>query len=75
MHRLLGCLVQAHPHPLLEHVSRLKELLDYFVFMDGKVATCLVAALLPLIKFSRDLQVNIFHIQFNIWNEFSGILF
>jgi Fanconi anemia group I protein len=42
---------------MLEHVSRLKELLDYFTFMHGNVAAYLVTALLPLIKFSRDLQV------------------
>lgn len=42
---------------MLEHVPRLKELLDYFTFMNGKVASYLVTALLPLIKFSRDLQV------------------
>ena len=45
---------------MLEHVSRPKELLDYFTFMHGEVATYLVTALLPLIKSSRDLQVNIF---------------
>ncbi|KAH9765890.1 Fanconi anemia group I-like protein [Citrus sinensis] len=54
--RLIGNLVQNYPYPMLEHVSRLKELLDYFTFMHGKVATYLVTALLPLINFSRDLQ-------------------
>ncbi|KAJ6323432.1 hypothetical protein OIU76_010859 [Salix suchowensis] len=54
--RLLGHLVQSNPYLMLEHVSRLKELLDYFVFMHGKVATHLVAALVPLIKLSRDLR-------------------
>lgn len=38
-------------------MSRLKELLDYFTYMDGKVASCLVASLLPLIKISRDILV------------------
>ncbi|GFZ09009.1 hypothetical protein Acr_20g0008170 [Actinidia rufa] len=47
--RLLGHLVQRCPHPLLE-------LLDYFTFMNGKIATHLVTVLLPLIRFSRDLQ-------------------
>jgi Fanconi anemia group I protein len=55
--RLLGNLIQTYPYPMLEHVSRLKELLDYFTFMHGNVAAYLVTALLPLIKFSRDLQV------------------
>ncbi|KAL5785187.1 hypothetical protein ACOSQ2_007579 [Xanthoceras sorbifolium] len=54
--RLIGYLVQSYPYPMLEHVSRLKELLDYFTFMDGKVAAYLVTVLLPLIKFSRDLR-------------------
>lgn len=57
MCRLLGDLVQNYPHLVLEHVSRLKELLDYFTFMHGKVASGFVSALLPLTKFSRDLQV------------------
>ncbi|PRQ39249.1 putative fanconi anemia group I protein [Rosa chinensis] len=54
--RLLSNLAQSYPYPMLEHVSRLKELLDYFTFMHGKVAAQLVTALLPLIKFSRDLK-------------------
>ncbi|KAJ0034471.1 hypothetical protein Pint_24485 [Pistacia integerrima] len=54
--RLIGILVQSYPYPMLEHVSLLKELLDYFTFMNGKVASYLVTALLPLIKFSHDLQ-------------------
>ncbi|XP_017975888.1 PREDICTED: Fanconi anemia group I protein homolog isoform X1 [Theobroma cacao] len=54
--RLLGHLIQCYPYPMVEHVPRLKELLDYFTFMDGKVASYLVSALLPLIRFSRDLQ-------------------
>lgn len=58
MCRLLGSLVQIYPYPMLEHVSRLKELLDYFAFMHGKVAAHLVSVLLPLLKFSRDLQVT-----------------
>lgn len=60
MCRLLGYLIQSLPYPMLEHVSRLKEFLDYFTFMHGKIAICFVTALLPLIKFSRDLQVFIF---------------
>ena len=59
MCRLLGNLVQSYPYPMLEHVSRMKELLDYFTFMHGKVAAEVVSVLLPLIKFSRDLQVVI----------------
>ncbi|XP_010259501.1 PREDICTED: Fanconi anemia group I protein homolog [Nelumbo nucifera] len=54
--KLLRCLVQSYPYPMLEHVARLKELLDYFTFMHGKVATSLIVALLPLIKLSRELQ-------------------
>ncbi|XP_021291605.1 Fanconi anemia group I protein isoform X2 [Herrania umbratica] len=54
--RLLGHLIQCYPYHMVEHVPRLKELLDYFTFMDGNVASYLVSALLPLIRFSRDLQ-------------------
>ncbi|XP_057484822.1 uncharacterized protein LOC130771247 [Actinidia eriantha] len=54
--RLVGHLVQRCPYPLLEHVSHLKELLDYFTFMNGKIASHLVTVLLPLIRLSRDLQ-------------------
>ncbi|CAN1281180.1 Fanconi anemia group I protein homolog [Linum perenne] len=46
--RLLGQLVQSFPYPMLDHVPRLKELLDYFTFMPDKVATFLVAAILPI---------------------------
>ncbi|KAL4273754.1 hypothetical protein GQ457_13G015030 [Hibiscus cannabinus] len=53
---LLCHLIQCYPYPMLEHVPRLKELLDYFTFMDGKIAAYLVGALLPLIRFSRDLR-------------------
>lgn len=60
MCRLLGHLIQSLPYPMMEHVSCLKELLDYFTIMHGKIATCLVTALLPLIKFSQDVQVFIF---------------
>ncbi|XP_015899875.3 uncharacterized protein LOC107433136 [Ziziphus jujuba] len=54
--RLLGNLVESYPYLMLEHVSRLKELLDYFTYMHGKVASSIVTALSPLIKFSGDLQ-------------------
>ncbi|KAA8548947.1 hypothetical protein F0562_000631 [Nyssa sinensis] len=54
--RLLGYLVQSYTYPMLDHVTRLKELLDYFTFMHHKIATSIVAALLPLINFCRDLQ-------------------
>lgn len=54
--KLLGCFVRCFPHPMLDHVSRLKDLLDYFTFMDAKIATHLVIAILPLVKFSRNLQ-------------------
>ncbi|KAF6165439.1 hypothetical protein GIB67_017921 [Kingdonia uniflora] len=54
--RFLGYLVQRYPYPMLEHVARLKDLLDYFTFMHEKTATSIVNALLPLLRFSRDLQ-------------------
>ncbi|KAF3632548.1 putative 12-oxophytodienoate reductase 1-like [Capsicum annuum] len=54
--RLLGCLICTYTYPMLEHVSHLKELLDYFTFMNEKVSSHLVAALLPLSRLSRDLQ-------------------
>ncbi|KAL7104911.1 hypothetical protein ACP275_07G012100 [Erythranthe tilingii] len=54
--RLLEYLVQVHPHPMLEHVSHLKEMLDYFAFMDDKISYRVVTVLLPLVKFSRDLK-------------------
>ncbi|KAL1806687.1 hypothetical protein ACET3Z_029755 [Daucus carota] len=54
--RLLCCLVQCSPYPMLEYVSHLKELLDYFTYMNGKVAIHLVDALLPLTRLSRDLR-------------------
>ncbi|KAF3456246.1 hypothetical protein FNV43_RR00896 [Rhamnella rubrinervis] len=54
--RLLGNLIESHPYIMLEHVSRLKELLDYFTFMHVKVASSIVTVISPLIKFSRDLQ-------------------
>ncbi|TYI64279.1 hypothetical protein E1A91_D09G077200v1 [Gossypium mustelinum] len=54
--RLLCYLIQCYPYPMMEHIPRLKELLDYFTFMDGKIASYLVSALLPLIRFSRDLR-------------------
>ncbi|KAK9161603.1 hypothetical protein Syun_007944 [Stephania yunnanensis] len=54
--KLLGCLVRSYPYLMLEHVARLKELLDYFTYMHFKTASSLVTALLPLIKLNRDLQ-------------------
>ncbi|KAL8105360.1 uncharacterized protein LOC141676526 [Apium graveolens] len=54
--RLLCCLVRCNPYPMLEYVSHLKELLDYFTFMNGTVAIHLVAALIPLVRISRDLM-------------------
>jgi Fanconi anemia group I protein len=47
MCRLLGNLMRTYPYPMLEHVFHLKELLDYFTFMHGKVAASLVNTLLP----------------------------
>lgn len=61
--RLVFSLVQSYPYPVLEHVSRLKELLDYFTFVRGNVASYLVAALAPLFKFNRDLRVNASHVK------------
>ncbi|KAF8079683.1 hypothetical protein N665_1006s0008 [Sinapis alba] len=54
--RLLGYLVQRYSIIMLEYVHHLKELLDYFTFMEGNISCCLVSAVIPLIKFSRDLQ-------------------
>ncbi|KAL8484955.1 hypothetical protein ACS0TY_027311 [Phlomoides rotata] len=56
MTRLLGHLVLVHPNPMLDHVAHLKEMLDYFAFMDDRIAYDLVTVLLPLIKFNHDLQ-------------------
>lgn len=44
---------------MLEQNGRLKDLLDYFTFMHDKPAHALIAAVLPLIRFSRDLQVQL----------------
>ncbi|KAF8052490.1 hypothetical protein N665_1554s0003 [Sinapis alba] len=54
--RLVGCLVQRYSLIMLEYVHHLKELLDYFTFMEGNISCFLVSAVIPLIKFSRDLQ-------------------
>ncbi|KAK1316093.1 hypothetical protein QJS10_CPA05g00363 [Acorus calamus] len=54
--RLLECLVRNYTYPMLEYVARLKELLDYFTVMHDKTAMALFTSLLPLMKFSRDLQ-------------------
>ncbi|CAH8359476.1 unnamed protein product [Eruca vesicaria subsp. sativa] len=54
--RLLGCLVQRYSLIMLEYVHHLKELLDYFTFMEGNISCFLVSAIIPLIRFSRDLQ-------------------
>ncbi|KAJ0232275.1 Fanconi anemia group I-like protein [Hirschfeldia incana] len=54
--RLLGYLVQRYSLIMLEYVHHLKELLDYFTFMEGNISCFLVSAVIPLIKFSRDLQ-------------------
>ncbi|KAL1210225.1 hypothetical protein V5N11_021808 [Cardamine amara subsp. amara] len=54
--RLLGYLVQRYSLIMLEFVHHLKELLDYFTFMEGNISCFLVSAVIPLIKFSHDLQ-------------------
>ncbi|WVZ56879.1 hypothetical protein U9M48_007350 [Paspalum notatum var. saurae] len=54
--RLLGCLIQSHPFPMLEYTAHLKEVLDYFSFMNDKISTGLISCLLPLTKFNRDLK-------------------
>ncbi|KAK8960652.1 hypothetical protein KSP40_PGU004403 [Platanthera guangdongensis] len=48
--------IQNYPYPMLEYVARLKELLDYFTFMHDNTAVSLINAILPLIKFSKELQ-------------------
>jgi fanconi anemia group I protein len=42
---------------MLEYIAHLKELLDYFAFMNDKISTGLVSSILPLTKSSRDLKV------------------
>ncbi|KAF5185291.1 Fanconi anemia group i protein-like protein [Thalictrum thalictroides] len=54
--KLLGYLSRSYPYPMLEHIARLKDLLDYFSYMHGGISTSLVTAFLPLLKLSRDLQ-------------------
>ncbi|KAG8097308.1 hypothetical protein GUJ93_ZPchr0013g34681 [Zizania palustris] len=54
--RLLGCLIRCHPFPMLEYIAHLKELLDYFAFMNDKTSIGLINCILPLTKFSRDLK-------------------
>nr|XP_029120442.1 Fanconi anemia group I protein [Elaeis guineensis] len=54
--KLLGHLVQSYPYPMLDYISHLKESLDYFTFMNDITSVALIDAILPLIKFSRDLQ-------------------
>ncbi|PIA61325.1 hypothetical protein AQUCO_00300695v1, partial [Aquilegia coerulea] len=54
--KLLGYLSGSYPYPMLEHVARLKDLLDYFTYMHGGISTSLVTAFLPLLRLSRDLQ-------------------
>ncbi|RAL40623.1 hypothetical protein DM860_006693 [Cuscuta australis] len=54
--RLLGDLVQSHPHPLLQRASDLKKLLENFTFSDSEISSSLINVLWPLIKCSRDLQ-------------------
>ncbi|WZZ36654.1 hypothetical protein YC2023_020055 [Brassica napus] len=56
--RLLGFLVQRYSLIMLEYVHHLKELLDYFTLMEGNISCFLVSAVIPLIKFSRDLQLD-----------------
>ncbi|KAK9192545.1 hypothetical protein WN944_003238 [Citrus x changshan-huyou] len=54
--KLIGTLVQNYPYPMLEHVSRPKELLDYFTFMHGEVATYLVTAFSHVLCFSSVME-------------------
>lgn len=58
--RLLEHLIKSHPYQMLDHVAHLKELLDYFTFTHAKISSYLVVIILPLTKFSQDLQVIIF---------------
>ncbi|CAL9136638.1 unnamed protein product [Musa textilis] len=57
--KLLDNLVQSYPYPMLEYIAHLKELLDYFTFLQERMAIAIIDALLPLIKFSHDLQYYI----------------
>jgi Fanconi anemia group I protein len=47
---------------MVEYVAHLKELLDYFAFMNDKISTGLINCILPLTKFNRDLKVCDFRI-------------
>ena len=48
-------LIQCYPYLMLKHIPRLRELLDYFTFMDVKVGSYFISAPLFLIKFNYDL--------------------
>uniref|UniRef100_A0A0D9VTV0 Fanconi anemia group I protein n=1 Tax=Leersia perrieri TaxID=77586 RepID=A0A0D9VTV0_9ORYZ len=54
--RLLGGLIRTRPFQMLEYIAHLKELLDYFAFLNDKISTGLINCILPLTKFSRDLK-------------------
>ncbi|KAL6902181.1 hypothetical protein ACP4OV_005057 [Aristida adscensionis] len=54
--RLLGCLIRSHPFPMLGYTAHLKDILDYFAFVDDKISTALINCILPLTKFSHDLK-------------------
>ncbi|KAJ4764510.1 Fanconi anemia group I protein [Rhynchospora pubera] len=54
--RLLGCLIQSYRYTILEYVSYLKELLDYFAYMHQRTATALINCMLSLVRSNRELQ-------------------
>lgn len=58
--RMVGQLVQDYPHLMLEHVSRLKECLDYYTFLHPTSASFLIHSIGFLFQLSSDLQVTVF---------------
>ncbi|KAI5081878.1 hypothetical protein GOP47_0001621 [Adiantum capillus-veneris] len=54
--RMVGQLVQDYPRIMLEHVSRLKECLDYYAFLHPTSASSLFGSIGPLFQLSSDLQ-------------------
>ncbi|KAH7446644.1 hypothetical protein KP509_01G066800 [Ceratopteris richardii] len=54
--RMIGQLVQANPHIMLDHICHLKECLDYYAFLHPSLAASLFQSIRPLFQLSSDLQ-------------------
>ncbi|MCO5611926.1 hypothetical protein L7F22_066185 [Adiantum nelumboides] len=54
--KMVGQLVQDYPRIMLEHVSRLKECLDYYTFLHPTSASSLFCSIGSLFQLSSDLQ-------------------